>query len=44
MLAYLNAANYGEIIRGLDTRASLYKKNFKEFVIKQTEYMTEVKL
>jgi len=39
MQAYLNAKTHSEIIRGMDARAALYRKNFKEFVVKQVEYM-----
>ena len=42
MQAYLNATTHSEIIRGLDARAALYRKNFKEFVVKQVEYMQTV--
>ena len=42
MLAYLNAANYAEISKGFNLRGQLYKKNFQEFVAKQTEHMTKV--
>ena len=43
MLAYLNAANYYEISKGFDLRAALYRKNFQEFIAKQTDHMTRVK-
>jgi len=44
MQAYLNATTHSEIIRGLDARAALYRKNFREFVVKQVEYMQTVRL
>ena len=43
MQAYLNATTHSEIIRGLDARAALYRKNFREFVVKQVEYMQTVR-
>ena len=42
MLAYLNASTYNEISKGMDIRAGLYKKNFQEFITKQTDNMKKV--
>ena len=44
MLAYLNASNYLEISKGFNLRGGLYKKNFQEFIAKQTEHMTKVRI
>jgi len=42
MLAYLNASTYSEINKGMDIRSGLYKKNFQEFITKQTDNMHKV--
>lgn len=42
MSAYLNYATFAEISRALKSRSVLYRKNFQEFIAKQSEQMNDV--
>jgi len=42
MLAYLNYATCSEISRGLKSRSVLYRKNFQDFISKQSEQLNEM--